>query len=324
MVQSSAAAGAQVPNPCGGLPLRCCTSRLNPANKFMRNVDYFAFNQYRDYIIYKELAKIESDLEFKSVLESLIEQEYRDYSFWLQFSQKKRFSISAIDILRFKLIRKVLGLTFAVKFLEGRERNMINAYSDFLNTVGDEKIKNGIIQIIEREREHEKKFIGQIKEERVEFLGNVVLGLNDGLIELSGALIGFSFAFFHPLFVALSGLIVGFSASLSMASSAYMQARHEEGKEPLKAALYTGLAYLVVVVALVAPFFIFSQIVFALISMAAFIVFIIVSLSFYSSVLLERPFFKQVIEMSTLSVGVAIATFAIGLIVRQFMPALSV
>lgn len=293
-------------------------------NDTMLNADYFAYNQYRDYVLYKELAKSESVPAFKNTLESLTDHEYNDYSFWIQFSRKKKFSISAIDIVRFKLIRKVLGLTFAAKFLEGRERNMISAYSEFLNTVDDEKIKKGIIQIIEHEREHEQKLIGHIKEERVEFLGNAVLGLNDGLIELSGILIGFSFAFTHPLFVALSGLIVGFSASLSMASSAYMQARHEKGKKPVKAALYTGFAYLAVVMILIAPFFVFSQIIFALMSMAALIAFIIASVSFYSSVLFERPFFKQVAEMSAFSVGVAAVTFAIGLIVRQFVPAISV
>ena len=83
--------------------------------------------------------------------------------------------------------------------------------------------------------------IDQIREEKVEFIGSVVLGLNDALIELTGALLGFSFMFSDHWLVSRRGRRDGISAGLSMSSSAYIQARHEPGKNPRKAAtLYGG------------------------------------------------------------------------------------
>ncbi len=35
----TAAAGAKGPNPCGGLPVTCCTSRLNPAPEYPLALD---------------------------------------------------------------------------------------------------------------------------------------------------------------------------------------------------------------------------------------------------------------------------------------------
>lgn len=287
----------------------------------MLNANYFASNQYRDYIIYKELAKNESNPEFKKILESLVQQEYEDYLFWQKLSEKKGFAVSRLQITIFKLIRAIFGLTFTAKFLEGREKEMIQKYTTFLNAV-DQPLQEEIKKIIAHEKEHEQKFISQIKEDRIDFMGNIVLGLNDGLIELSGALVGFSFAFANPLFVAVSGIIVGLSATLSMAASAYMQAQHEPGKNAPKAAFYTGLAYLIVVTLLVTPFFVSPHVFAALQIMGTTIFLVILFLAFYSSVLLETSFLRRAVEISVFSIGVAVITFLIGLAIKTLVPSL--
>src|SRR5437016_1858109 len=90
-------------------------------------------------------------------------------------------------------------------------------------------------------------------------MASVALGVNDGVIELTGALTGFTFALKEHHLVALSGLITGIAAALSMAASAFMQARHEEEKDAVSAAVITGISYLIVVLLLVAPYFIFAE-----------------------------------------------------------------
>ena len=80
--------------------------------------DQYTLNEYRDYITYKELARVETVPEFKQILESLTEQEWNDYQYWLKFSTRKEFSMSSGEILWIKLMRKVLGLTFTAKFIE--------------------------------------------------------------------------------------------------------------------------------------------------------------------------------------------------------------
>lgn len=278
--------------------------------------DDFAANEYRDYVTYRELAKIEPNPAFQAILQQLVQQELEDYQFWLQFSSTQQHRLSAWDIGALKLMRKVLGLTFTAKFLERHEKRAIHDYVECLSTA-DEAMKIKIQEIIRHETDHEQEMIGQIKEERVRFLGSIVLGVNDGLIELTGALVGLAVALRNARMAGLFGLVTGVAATLSMASSAYLQARHEEGRDPRKAALYTGLSYLLVVAALVLPFFLMPNVPLALGAMAAVILALIAGFSFYSSVLFDRAFTRQMGEMVALSLGVAGVSYLLGSLVRS-------
>lgn len=279
--------------------------------------EYFARNQYRDYVIYKALAETEKNPDFKIILENLTAQEREDYQFWEKVSSIKEFSVSGLEVAAWRLMRRILGLTFMAKFMEGREKEMIEKYRVYLAGVKDIHHRKGVETIIEHEIYHERSFLSQIKEEKVEFIANIILGINDGLIELTGALTGFAFAFDNKPLVAVTGLITGMAASLSMASSAYMQARHQEGKDARRAGIYTGISYLTVVAILVGPYFIFTDIVVALLAMYALVLCIIAGASFYTGILFERHFWSQFREMATFSLGVVIITFLFGRLVRS-------
>ena len=283
-------------------------SRLTP--------EQFAYNEYRDYVTYRELAKIETNPAFRNILEQLVQHELDDYRFWLQFSSKKEHHLSAWEVGSLKMMRRVLGLTFTAKFLERHEKAAVLNYTECLSTA-DDAMKARLQDIIRHETGHEQEMISQIKEERVKFLGSIVLGVNDGLIELTGALVGFAFALHNARMAGLFGLVTGIAATLSMASSAYMQARHEVGREPKKAALYTGMSYLLVVGGLVLPFFLTPNISLALGAMAAVIVCMIAGFSFYASVLFDRDFKRQLGEMLAFSLGVAGVAFLLGSLIRS-------
>src|SRR5690606_11013439 len=94
------------------------------------------------------------------------------------------------------------------------------------------------------EQEHEQALIGMLDEDRLQYVGSMVLGLNDALVELTGTLAGLSFALQNNKLVALSGLITGISATFSMASSEYLSARSEGDNNAIKSALYTGVMYI--------------------------------------------------------------------------------
>jgi len=280
--------------------------------------DQFALNEYRDYVTYLELAKTETVPAFKKILEALVEHEIQDYRFWLPYCQKQAHRISRFEIGCLKMMRRLLGLTFTARFLEGNERDAIRNYTAFLKDA-DEPMRAKVEEILRHEKLHEQELISQIQEERVRFLSSIVLGVNDGLIELTGALVGFAFALRNHVSVALLGSVTGIAASLSMAASAYMQARHEEGKEPKKAALYTGGAYLLVVTLLVLPYGLISNIDLAIGVMFGLILLLILGLSFYSSVLFGRDFKRQVGEMLMFGLGVAGITFLLGSLVRVWL-----
>ncbi len=144
------------------------------------------------------------------------------------------------------------------------------------------------------------------------FFPNVVLGFNDALIGLTGALVGFSFALHDSKLIAVAGFVAGVSASLSMAASAYQQARYEEGRNPVKAAVFTGISYFFVTVLLVLPFVLIANTVAALILMGFVTVLLIAAISFYSARLLKRKYLGQFVEICLFSLGVAGVTFMIG------------
>ncbi len=281
--------------------------------------NYVARNQYKAYRIYSELAKIEWVPEFKRILESLAKHEQRDFEFWLGHAQQKDFKVSWTKIILFKLLRRTFGLTFTTKFLERHEKEMIRRYQEFLKTIKDKELKKQVQKVIQHEQKHEHTLISQIREERVLFISSIILGLNDGLIEITGALVGFAFALGSNALVATAGTITGLAASLSMASSAYMQAQYEEGKNAIKVALYTGVTYLVVVGLLISPFLLSTTISSALAGLLSIIIFIISSISYYTSIIFERSFKKQFFKMLVFSLGVAAITFAIGQALKYFL-----
>ncbi|MBW3538475.1 VIT1/CCC1 transporter family protein [Candidatus Parcubacteria bacterium] len=282
------------------------------------NFREFAQKEYRNYLAFTELAKTEPNPEFKLVLEQLAELENGHYRFWQRHAQAPAPGLRSWQLKLLVLSRRLLGLTFTVKFLEMLEGDLVEQAREHLFTEGHPDRKQ-IEEIIYVEEPQEQKLIRQIREERVEFTGSIVLGLNDGLIELSGALTGFLFAFRDHLTVALAGIILGISASLSMASSAYLQARQERGKNPLKAGLYTGLAYIIVVVLLVAPFGLSRDNLTSLAAMIAVVLAIVLGLSFYTAVIFSRNFYRSFSEMLLFSVGTAFVTFLIGSAARALL-----
>src|SRR5574341_282925 len=99
---------------------------------------------------------------------------------------------------------------------------------------------------------HEQKLLAMLDEEHLHYVGSVVLGLNDALVELTGALAGLTLALQNTELIALTGLITGIAASLSMAASEYLSTRSEETeKHPFRAAVYTGIAYIITVTLLI-------------------------------------------------------------------------
>jgi VIT1/CCC1 family predicted Fe2+/Mn2+ transporter len=160
-----------------------------------------------------------------------------------------------------------------------------------------------------------------LDEERLQYVGSMVLGLNDALVELTGSLAGFAFALQNTRLIALSGLIVGISATFSMASSEFLAARSEGRTDALKSCSYTGIAYLLTVIALIAPYLIFpvEQYIPALICMLAVVILIIAGFTYYTSVAQDQPFKSRFAEMAIISISVAVVSFVVGILAKRFL-----
>lgn len=155
-----------------------------------------------------------------------------------------------------------------------------------------------------------------MNEERLEYMGSVVLGLNDALVELTGALAGFTFALQNSRIIGVLGLITGIAASLSMGASEYLSSKHEQQKKAGKAAGYTAIAYIVTVMFLIFPFLFLNDPFLSLILTVLIAIGIIAVFNYYVAVAKDFSFKKRFIEMAGISLGVAGASFLIGMLVK--------
>jgi len=149
------------------------------------------------------------------------------------------------------------------------------------------------------------------------YLGSVVLGVNDGLVELTGALAGLTLALRETKLIAMVGLITGIAASMSMAASEYLSTEAEDsGRKPKKAAVYTGLAYILVVIILISPYLILEDVFSALALTVVCAIIIIAIISRKTSRINKVPYKSRFIEMIFISMGIAAISFGIGYGIR--------
>ena len=263
-----------------------------------------------EYHIYSKLAEQTKDAENQKVLKQIAADELKHYKLWGAYTNKE-VSPSYWEIKKYYWIAKIFGLTFGLKLMEkGEEKAQIN-YALIATEVPE------ALEVANDENQHEKELLGLIQEEHLKYMGSIVLGLNDALVEILGTLAGLTFALQNTKLVALAGIITGIAGALSMASSEYLSNR-AEGKHDMaiKSSVFTGIAYIIAVVFLVAPFLIFSSVFIGLLAALFDSILIVFLFTYYISVANDQPFRKRFLEMVILSTVVGLISFGLGYVVR--------
>jgi vacuolar iron transporter family protein len=279
-------------------------------SELLKKIINYQKKEITEHHIYMRLAAAQKDEKNKKVLEQISRDELAHYEVWKKHTGKS-FSPSKFKTITFYYICKLFGLTFGIKLLERGEEEAGKQYETIQGEFPE------AASIIKEENDHENQLIALLDEERLKYVGSIVLGLNDALVELTGGLAGLTLALQKTSLVALSGLIVGISAALSMSASEYLSTKAEGGeRNPLKSSVYTGIAYIFTVAVLVSPFLILKNPYVALLTtlLSAFV--IIAIFNFYISVAKDKPFFKPFLEMAAISFFVAIVSFGIGYLVK--------
>jgi len=255
-------------------------------------------NEITEHLVYEKLAQSLKDPHNAEILRRISRDELRHYGIW-----KKQ---TGEDVKPNKL---KIWVYFGIKLMERGEELAQETYEEISKVIPE------AAAIASEEDEHEKELISLIDEELLRYVGSMVLGLSDALVELTGALAGLTLALQNTRLIAMTGLITGIAASLSMAASEYLSTKSEEsGQDPLKAALYTGSAYVFTVMLLIFPYLTFANlyVCLGLTLLNAVIV-------FYISVAKDLSFRERFSEMALLSLGVAAFSFGIGYLIRVFM-----
>lgn len=267
-------------------------------------------NEITEHIVYEKLAQSTKDSQNRKILQRISDEELGHYNFWKKYTNKD-MQPDKLKVWMHFLIAKIFGITFGMKLMENGEEKAQTTYEKISKLVPSAK------SIVEDEDKHEKELINLIDEERLRYIGSMILGLNDALVELTGALAGLTFALQNTRLTAMAGLITGIAASLSMAASEYLSTKSESNsKNPLKASVYTGTVYVITVLFLIFPYFIFTEPLLCLSLTILNAIIVIFIFTFYISVAKEISFKNRFSEMVLISLGIAALTFVIGFIIR--------
>lgn len=278
-----------------------------------RQVLRFQQTEITEYHIYKRLAKKVNSPENAEIIEQIAEDELRHYNSWKKYTNED-VQPRWFFVWFYYSISVIFGFTFGIKLMERGEEAAQQIYESVAHAIPEAKTFQ------HEEDVHEERLIDMLDEERLRYAGSIVLGLNDALVELTGALAGLTLALQDVKLIALSGLITGIAASMSMAASEYLSTRSEDtSKQPVRAAIYTGIAYIVTVALLVLPYLLFDNYILDLMITLSIAVVIIAVFNYYISVAKGESFRARFTEMAGLSLGVAIISFVIGYLIRQWL-----
>jgi VIT1/CCC1 family predicted Fe2+/Mn2+ transporter len=276
-------------------------------------VIFFQRIEITEHHIYKRLAATIKSPENAKIVAQIADDEMRHYE-GLKIYSGQDVQPNWLTMWTFYLISRIFGFTFGIKLMERSEKGVQKDYDQIIAAVPE------AATFKQEEEFHEKKLVAMLDEERLRYAGSIVLGLNDALVELTGALAGLTLALQNEKLIALSGLITGIAASMAMAASEYLSTRSENTeRHPARAAFYTGTAYFGTVIFLVLPYLLFKNYYLDLGIALTTAVLIIAVFNYYISVAKDESFRDRFLEMAGLSLTVALISFVVGFFIRKLI-----
>src|SRR5229473_2753660 len=168
-----------------------------------------------DLTLYRSLQRV-APPGLQAILDQLIPIETRHYGFWQEFFGLK---FAKLDLPR----RAKLAL------LEGIEVFGVRKYLAVWKQYEGGPLGQAVRGILEDEFKHEDAVVMADSERQMnpQRVRDIFLGLNDGLVEILGAVSGFFGAFANTTTVLIAGMMVGVAGALSMGAGAYLAGSSE-------------------------------------------------------------------------------------------------
>lgn len=282
-------------------------------NEMKEKIKVLQLDEINGQKTYLRLAHMVKDSQNQKILGRIAAEEQKHYDIWKRYTGED-VRPNMLKVRFYYWVAKLFGLTFGIRLMELGEEKAQQAYRTILDQIPEAE------EVLREEEEHEDELLDMLDEESLNYAGSVVLGLNDALVELTGALAGLTFAFQDTRVIALAGLITGISASFSMAASEYLSKKSEEGgQDPVRSAIYTGIAYIFTVFILVLPYLLADNYYISLAWTIFNAIIVIAIFNFYISVARGYEFRKRFLEMSSISLGVALLSFVLGSLIRSWL-----
>jgi VIT1/CCC1 family predicted Fe2+/Mn2+ transporter len=292
-----------------------------------------------DLSLYKALRGI-TDSESRKTLDELIVVETEHLAFWQQFFDSRLTTLDfgrRLKLRVFVLLCRLFGSTAVHLVLEAIEVYGVRKYLSLWKSYKDQPLGDALKDILLDEFKHEDILVTQLTERKInpEKIRNIFLGLNDGLVEILGAVSGFFGAFGDAVTVLIAASTTAVAGSLSMAAGAFAALNSEKevkatesdkkqflGEEtgssemeeqPLTSALFVGGAYIVGAMVPVLPVLFGAKDALAsLLTAGSMIVLVSTLLAFLSGMDIKRR-----IAMNLVIITIAVAvTYALGTLAR--------
>jgi VIT1/CCC1 family predicted Fe2+/Mn2+ transporter len=184
-----------------------------------------------DLSLYQSLRDVATG-ELRTILEQLIPIETRHLKFWQDFFDLHVERLNPARRLKLALIVaacRLLGASVIHLVLEAIEVYGVRKYLKVWTAYGSGPLGTAVRSVLVDEFKHEDTVVTGNAERRLnpERVRNIFLGLNDGLVEILGAVSGFFAAFGNSIAVLAAGLTVAVAGALSMAAGAWVAASSE-------------------------------------------------------------------------------------------------
>jgi VIT1/CCC1 family predicted Fe2+/Mn2+ transporter len=273
----------------------------------LKKIYAYQRNEITEHFLYAALARRYRGKN-REILEKISKDELRHYNFFKKITGRDA-GPNRIRIYFYRFVSMAFGITFTMKMMGNGEEQAEHNYEEVEDRVP------GIRKIIHEEVQHEEALMSQIEEGVITHMGSMVLAINNSIQEITGIVVGLTFALSSSILVGKTALISGMAATLAMVASEYLSQKSEKdaANNPVRAALYTGIVYVFVVTAIVSPYFIFASHYIALAAAICAVVLIVSVFTFFMSVIKGLRYRTALFEVTAITSAVVILSLGLGM-----------
>jgi VIT1/CCC1 family predicted Fe2+/Mn2+ transporter len=171
--------------------------------------------------------------DVQKTLDELIAIETTHFNFWQDFFQLRITRLDPGRRLKLWLLHLACRLwgPLAVQLvLEAIEVYGVRKYLSLWDAYQGGPLGEAVRGILEDELKHEDRVVSELTARKInpQRIRDIFLGMNDGLVEILGAVSGFFGAFGNPAMVLIAASTTAVAGSLSMAAGAYVASSSEQ------------------------------------------------------------------------------------------------
>lgn len=294
-----------------------------------------------DLSLYKALRGV-TQPDVHDTLDELIKVETAHLAFWQRFFNLKLEQLDLgrrIKLSVMMVVCRLFGSTAVHLVLEAIEVHGVRKYLAVWRAYQGKPLAEALRGILMDEFKHEDVLVTALTQRKInpEKIRNIFLGLNDGLVEILGAVSGFFGAFGSTTMVLIAASTTAVAGALSMGAGAFLALNSEKevkstevakkvflGEEseftpmeeqPLSSALVVGSAYLLGAIVPVFPVLIgATDALFSILTAGLMVVLVSTVLSFLSGMDIKR---RILLNLVIITVAVSIS-YGIGIVAKNY------